>query len=72
MLLWNQSEESALADLFGVDIILENVMLCRKRLGGGTIVVGDALNPDRAVDGQTDADRAKLQQLLGVERLTLF
>lgn len=72
MLIWNQSEASALADLFGVDILLENVMLCRKRLGGGTIVVGDALNPDRVVDGQTDADRAKLQQLLGVERLTLF
>lgn len=72
MLLWEQSEESALAELFGIDIISENVILCRRRLGGGTIVVGDALNPGRVIDGQTDADRATLQELLGENRLTLF
>ena len=72
MLLWEQSEESALTDLFGIDIVSENVFLCRKRLGGGTIIVGDALNPDRVIEGQTEADRAKLQQLIGNERLSLF
>lgn len=72
MLLWEQDEESALSDLYGIDIMSENVRLCKIRLGGGTIIVGDSLNLDREVEGQTPEDRQLLQELLGDDRLTLF
>ena len=72
IIFWGQSEESALADLFGIDIVAENVFLCRLRLGGGTILVGDALNPSREVEGQTDHDRYKLEEIVGSGALTLF
>lgn len=72
ILIWKQTEESALNDLFGVDIVAENVRLCRHRLGGGTILVGDALNPSREVDGQTVSDRLKLKELFGDDSLKLF
>jgi hypothetical protein len=51
------SEEDALRDLYGVDIMRDNVDLCRRRLGGGTIVMGDALKPARPLEGQTDEER---------------
>lgn len=51
------SEADALADIYGVDIMRDNVDLCRRRLGGGTIVMGDALKPARHLDGQTDEER---------------
>lgn len=51
------SEQAALSDLYGVDIMRDNVDLCRRRLGGGTIVMGDALRPSRELDGQTSEER---------------
>jgi len=72
VLFWGQSEESALEDLFGIDIVAENVVLCQLRLGGGTILVGDALNPSRRVVGQTEHDRTRLQEIVGDGALTLF
>jgi hypothetical protein len=50
-------ERDALADLYGVDIMRDNVDLCRRRLGGGTIVMGDALKPANALVDQTDEER---------------
>jgi SAM-dependent methyltransferase len=46
------SVEEALGDLYGVDIMRDNVDLCRRRLGGGTIVMGDSLQPSRRLEGQ--------------------
>lgn len=51
------SESEALRDLYGVDIMRDNVDLCRRRLGGGTVVMGDALKPTRELDGQTEDER---------------
>jgi hypothetical protein len=51
------SEQDALSDIYGVDIMRDNVDLCRRRLGGGTIVMGDSLKPARHLDGQTDEER---------------
>lgn len=51
------SETDALKDLYGVDIMRDNVDLCRRRLGGGTIVMGDTLKPARALDGQSAEER---------------
>lgn len=55
----------ALSDLFGVDIMRDNVDLCRLRLGGGTIVMGDALKPSRMLEGQTDEERELMLTLFG-------
>lgn len=68
------SEEEALADLYGVDIMRDNVHLCRRRLGGGTIIHGDALNPDRRLPEQTEADHRLMLDLFGAssEPQTLF
>lgn len=56
MLYFGMSEEKALQDLFGVDIMGDNVQLCRTRLGGGTIVHGDALHPKKRLLDQSDHD----------------
>lgn len=47
------TEKAALADVYGVDIMRDNVDLCRRRLGGGTIIMGNTLNPSQALPGQT-------------------
>lgn len=39
------SEEDAVKDLYGVDIMEDNVELCKRRLGGGNIYCDDCLNP---------------------------
>lgn len=57
------SEGDALNDLYGVDIMRDNVDLCRRRLGGGTIVMGDALKPARELDGQTKEERDTMLRL---------
>ena len=58
------SESDALKDLYGVDIMRDNVDVCKKRLGGGTIVMGDSLNPDKKLDGQTDAEYDMVNSML--------
>ena len=57
VLHFNMTEEEALKDLFGVDIMRDNVDLCKKRLGGGTIIMGDFLNPHRELAEQTEEER---------------
>lgn len=47
------TETDALSDIYGVDIMRDNVDLCKRRLGGGTIVMGDSLEPARVLEGQT-------------------
>ena len=63
VLIHGMSEESALADIYGIDIMRDNVDLCRERLGGGTIVMGDALNPAAELASQTEAERLLMRQL---------
>ena len=57
------SEQEALQDIYGVDIMRDNVDLCTKRLGGGTILMGDSLNPDNRLDDQTDDEYYQLRRL---------
>ena len=57
------TEEEALQDIYGVDIMRDNVDLCKKRLGGGTILMGDSLNPDNRLDDQTDDEYYQLRRL---------
>lgn len=67
-------ETDALTDIYGIDIMRDNVELCRLRLGGGTIVVGDALQPARFLPEQSQEDRRRMLALFGdaSEPQTLF
>lgn len=63
VLAHGMSEKAALGDLYGIDLMRDNVDLCRRRLGGGTIVMGNALNPFEALEGQTEAERELMRAL---------
>ncbi len=62
VLLHGMSESAALVDLYGIDIMRDNVELCLRRLGGGTIVMGNALNPFVRLENQTDEEHALMLQ----------
>jgi type I restriction-modification system DNA methylase subunit len=39
------TEEDAVKDLYGVDIMSDNVEVCKRRLGGGNIICDNMLDP---------------------------
>lgn len=45
VLVHGMAEEDAVNDLYGVDLMQDNVDLCRKRLGGGNIYCDNCLDP---------------------------
>ena len=53
MFHFGMSREDALKDIYGVDLMRDNVDLCKRRLGGGNIVMGNTLDPTTPLDGQT-------------------
>lgn len=57
------SEAAALRDIYGVDIMRDNVDLCKRRLGGGTILMGDALKPTRRLHQQSDSEWKMMVEL---------
>ena len=61
MFHFGMSREDALKDIYGVDIMRDNVDLCKRRLGGGNIVMGNTLDPNTPLDGQTP-DEARLMR----------
>jgi 2-polyprenyl-3-methyl-5-hydroxy-6-metoxy-1,4-benzoquinol methylase len=63
ILAHSMSEAAALEDLYGVDIMRDNVRLCRARLGGGTILLGDTLNPGLRLSSQTDEEHRLMREL---------
>ena len=60
---FNMSEDDALKDIYGVDIMRDNVDLCKKRLGGGTIIMGNTLDPKAELKGQTDIEHAQMKRI---------
>ena len=50
------TEAEALQDIYGVDIMRDNVDLCKSRLGGGNILMGNTLDPLTRLDEQTDIE----------------
>ena len=60
---YQASEQEALKDIYGVDIMRDNVDLCKKRLGGGTIIMGDSLNPDKKLNQQSDDEHLMMQRI---------
>lgn len=63
VLKFRMSEGDALADLFGVDIMRDNVDRAKERLGGGTIVMGDTLDPGLRLPGQTVREHELMREL---------
>ena len=64
---FDMSEEEALKDIYGVDIMRDNVDLCKKRLGGGTIVMGNAIDPAKKLEGQSDIEYETMKFLFLAE-----
>lgn len=67
---FGMSESDALSEIFGVDLMRDNVDLCKRRLGGGTVIVGNSLLPGSYVDGQTPDEHELMVRLFsegGVE-----
>lgn len=70
VLHFGMSEQDALNDIYGVDIMRDNVDLCKKRLGGGTIIMGDTLRPEIRLKDQTKEEYNKMYEYIykGSER----
>ena len=63
VLFHGMTESDALTDIYGIDFMRDNVDLCKKRLGGGTILMGDSLHPEKRIKGQTDIEHSELLKL---------
>ena len=72
MLHFNMTEEDALKDIYGVDIMRDNVDMCRNRLGGGNIIMGNTLDPNTQLPQQTDYEYAKMREWFGSTDVTSF
>ena len=60
VLHFNMTEEDALKDIYGVDIMRDNVDICKKRLGGGNIFMGNILDPFTKLDEQTEYEHEQI------------
>jgi len=62
----------ALSTLYGVDIMRDNVDLCKRRIGGGNIIMGDMLHPCIKLEEQTDEEHQLMMKWFGQPKLTDF
>ena len=69
---FNMSQDEALEDIYGVDIMRDNVDLCKKRLEGGNIVMGNTLEPNTRLDEQTDEEHRLMRKWFGVAQLSFL
>ena len=69
---FNMSQDEALEDIYGVDIMRDNVDLCKKRLEGGNIVMGNTLEPNIRLDEQTDEEHRLMRKWFGVAQLSFL
>ena len=68
--MWHHqmNEEDALKDIYGVDIMRDNVELCKKRLNASmnsnnNILLGDTLHPEQRIEGQTEEEHRRMKEL---------
>ena len=61
---FGMTEKDAVKDIYGVDIMRDNVNLCRKRLSGGHIIMGNTLYPDIKLLHQTEAEFRLIREWL--------
>jgi 2-polyprenyl-3-methyl-5-hydroxy-6-metoxy-1,4-benzoquinol methylase len=65
VLIHNMTEEDALKDIYGVDIMRDNANLCKMRLGGGNIVMGNTLEPNFRIPEQTETEYLLMREWFG-------
>jgi SAM-dependent methyltransferase len=65
VLHYGMTEAEALNDIYGIDIMRDNVDLCKRRLGGGNIIMGNTLDPDTRLDEQTDEEHKLVIEWFG-------
>ena len=63
VLFHSMTESDALNDIYGVDLMRDNVDLCKKRLGGGTILMGNSLDYTKKLKKQTDKEYHQITRL---------
>ena len=68
---YGMTESEALQDIYGVDIMRDNVDLCKLRLGGGNIVMGNTLNPFTRLHEQTEEEYRLIQDWFNVNTLPI-
>ena len=61
---FDMSSNDALNDIYGVDIMRDNVDMCKFRLGGGNIVMGNTLTPDVKIEGQSEQEHTTMKKWL--------
>ena len=66
------TEEEALKDIYGVDLMRDNTDLCKKRLGGGNIYMGNTLDPNTKLEDQTEYEYKRMVDLFGGPNLVKF
>jgi hypothetical protein len=71
VLHFNMTEEDALKDIYGVDIMRDNVDLCKKRLGGGNIFMGNTLDPFTKLDEQTEYEHKQMIKHFSIDTLPI-
>ena len=69
---FNMSQDEALEDIYGVDIMRDNVDLCKERLEGGNIIMGNTLEPNIKLDEQTDEEYRLMGEWFGVAQLSFL
>jgi type I restriction-modification system DNA methylase subunit len=72
VLNYDISEQQALNDIYGVDIMRDNVDLCKKRLGGGNIIMANTLEPYTKLDEQTDTEYQLAIEWFGTDNIMTF
>jgi 2-polyprenyl-3-methyl-5-hydroxy-6-metoxy-1,4-benzoquinol methylase len=63
VLFHSMTESAALDDIYGIDLMRDNVDLCKKRLGGGTILMGNSLNYTKKLTEQTNKEYHEITRL---------
>ncbi len=69
MYFHNMTKEESLEDIYGVDIMRDNVDLCKRRLGGGNVIMGNTLNYSEKIDGQTPQEHSQMIEIFGPSSL---
>ena len=72
ILHFGMNEQDALKDIYGVDIMRDNVDLCKRRRGGGNIIMGNTLEPMKRFKEQTDEEYTQMKNLFGENNLESF
>ena len=74
VLHFGMTEEDAIKDIYGVDIMRDNVDMCKKRLGGsgGNIYMGNTLDPNTKLEDQTEYEYRRILDLFGGPNLVKF